>query len=228
VDTQGNLALSGNPNDDIRQKMLQYFYDRTQNARSATGKFGVAARISTVKADLKKRYGFTQQQVISNLEYLVDRGWVNRVPETKHVTTTKGIHLPSTTYFYEISAAGVDKLEGGSEFQPKERFAGINIEATGSNVITLGDGNLVNAEYRQLFTSLSELRDQIVANPELSEKEKYTAAVDIGTLQDQLAKPDPDKQVMSRLWENVEKVAKVGGLVQLATQIGLGIQQILG
>jgi hypothetical protein len=42
-------------------------------------------------------------------------------------------------------------MECESEFQRADRYAGINITATGSNVITLGDGNVVNANYADLL-----------------------------------------------------------------------------
>jgi len=50
--------------------------------------------------------------------------------------------------WYEISALGIDKIEGGSEFEPKDRYEGINITATGTNVVTLGDGNVANGLHR--------------------------------------------------------------------------------
>lgn len=61
-----------NPNDEIRQQILRYFYDRNASATSRFGKKGSAVRISDVKKELKSRHGLTQQQVMSNLTYLID------------------------------------------------------------------------------------------------------------------------------------------------------------
>ena len=65
-----------NPNDVVRKQILQYFYDRNSGATSQRGKKGSAMKISDVKRELKAGYGLTQQTVISNLTYLIDRGWV--------------------------------------------------------------------------------------------------------------------------------------------------------
>ena len=146
-----------NPNDEVRRQILAYFYDRNVQATSRFGKKGSAVRISDVKRELKQRHALTQQQVMSNLTYLLDREWVKQIDQHKEVTTRGGTTVPSVVAFYEVSANGIEKIEGESEFQPPDRYPGINIQATGSNVITLGDGNLVNVEYRQLFQQLAEL-----------------------------------------------------------------------
>jgi hypothetical protein len=51
-----------NPNDEIRSRILQYFYDRNATATSRFGKRGSAIKISDVKRELKGLHGLTQQQ----------------------------------------------------------------------------------------------------------------------------------------------------------------------
>ena len=124
---------------DIRRIMLQYFYDRNKNATSARGKQGSAVKISDVKKELKQAHGLTQPEVQSNLTYLISQGWVEEDKVEKSFTAPRGTVIPSSTSFYKITAAGIDKIEGPGEFtMPK--FHGIKIEATGQNMITLGDG----------------------------------------------------------------------------------------
>lgn len=216
-----------NPNDEVRRKILQYFYDRNLNATCKFGKKGSAAKISDVKKELKALHGLTQQQVQSNLTYLIDRSWVKAVDQEKTVTTRGGTTVPSVVTFYEVTAQGIDKIEGGSEFEPRDRYQGIKIEATGRNVITLGDGNLVNVEYRQLFDELTELKENISRSGSLSEQEKLDVAIDIETLKDQLAKQEPDAEIASRVWPRIEKAANVAGLAQAAVAIGTAINQLL-
>jgi|SRR6516165_1309207 len=72
----------------------------------------------------------TQQSVMSNLTYLLDRGWVKKHEVHKTVVVNGGT-IPSTVTWYRISAAAIDKIEGGSEFEPKDRYEGINVTATG-------------------------------------------------------------------------------------------------
>jgi hypothetical protein len=68
------------PNNEIRRLMLHYFYNRNKTATSSMGKKGSAVKISDVKADLKAQHGLTQQEVQSNLTYLLSQGWVEVQP----------------------------------------------------------------------------------------------------------------------------------------------------
>lgn len=217
-----------NPNDLIRRQMLQYFYDRNAQATSQRGKKGSAVKISDVKADLKQRHGLSQQQVMANLTYLIDRGWVKTIEESKSFTAPRGTTVPSVTTYFQISAQGIEKIEGESEFQPRDRYAGIKIEATGESVVTVGDGNVVNVRNQGLFQQLNELKDQIIESDVVPEETKLDIAVDIETLKTQLAKHDPDKQVVERLWERIAKVADVASLAGLVAAIEPGVRQLLG
>lgn len=120
--------------------------------------------------------------------------------------------------WYEISTLGIDKIEGGSEFEPKDRYEGINVTATGTNVVTLGDGNVVNAQFSPLREQLDDLKSRITAS-DLGEKEKLDVVSDIESLKDQLAKESPDKTILGRLWEGIDRVAKVAGLVEAAHKV---------
>jgi hypothetical protein len=219
---------TGNPNDLIRRQMLQYFYDRNSQATSQRGKKGSAVKISDVKADLKQRHGLSQQQVMANLTYLIDRGWVKTIEESKSFTAPRGTTVPSVTTYFQISAQGIEKIEGESEFQPRDRYAGIKIAATGESVVTVGDGNVVNVRNQGLFQQLNELKDRIIESDVVPEETKLDVAVDIETLKTQLAKHDPDRQVVERLWERIAKVADVASLAGLVVAIEPGVRQLLG
>ena len=217
-----------NPNDSIRRQILRYFYDRNSSATSIYGKKGSAVKISDVKRELKGAHGLTQQQVVSNLNYLLDRGWVKELKVEKEVTLRGGTTtVPSVTSFYEITAKGIDRIEGGSEFEIRERYGDINVNATGANVITLGDGNIVNAEFNDLRMELDELKRQIVKS-NLSDEQKLEAAVDIETIKDQLAKPTPDPVVTSALWSRIEKAALLAGLGEFVANVGHLIAPLVG
>lgn len=192
-----------NPNDEIRRQILQYFYDRNAVSTSRFGKKGSAVKISDAKRELKQRHKLTQQQVMSNLTYLIDRGWVKTLTQEKTVTV-RGGSIPSVTTWYEIAAPGIEKIEGESEFKPVDRFAGININATGSNIITLGDGNVVNATYKELHEALDALKSAVTSGNSMSEPEKLEAAVDIESVKDQLVKTKPNRSVIRALWTGIQ------------------------
>lgn len=211
-------AIPPRTNTDIRTIMLQYFYDRNKNATSARGKKGSAIKISDIKKELKASHSLTQQEVQSNLTYLISQGWVEEDTIEKSFTAPGGTVIPSTTSFYKITAAGIDKIEGPGEFtMPK--FHGINISATGQNIITLGDGNQVNAKFSDLGNALIELRDAITKSG-AAEQDKMAYVADIETIQSQLAKPAPNKDIIGAAWQTVKAAATINGCVGLVTKVG--------
>jgi hypothetical protein len=111
-----------------------------------------------------------------------------------------------------------DKIEGESEFKENTRYAGININATGTNIITLGDGNVVNAQFEDLHTELSDLQ-KTVAKSSLDESQKLDVSVDIESIKDQLAKANPDKTIIGHLWNRVQEIATVGGFIDTVTKL---------
>ncbi len=99
-------------NDEIRGLMLRYFYDRNKNATSSMGRKGSAVKISDIKAELKAQHQLSQQEVHSNLTYLLSQGWVEEKEVQKQIQAKGGTVIPSATKFFQISAAGIDKIEG--------------------------------------------------------------------------------------------------------------------
>jgi hypothetical protein len=125
----------------------------------------------------------------------------------KSYTAPSGTVIPSATHFYIITAAGIDKIEGPGEFtMPK--LHGIKIEATGQNIITLGDGNQINAKFGELGQSLSELRNAIT-NSDAQESTKLELVADIDTIQSQLAKAEPNRTIIKTAWEVVKGAAAI-------------------
>jgi hypothetical protein len=212
-------------NTEIRSLLLRYFYDRNRNSTSARGKKGSAVKISDVKKDLKAAHGLTQQEVQSNLTYLLSQGWGEEEKVEKSFTAPGGTVIPSATNFYKITAAGIDKIEGPGEFtMPK--FHGIKIEATGQNVITLGDGNQVNAQFGDLGKALAELRAGVTQSA-ASEADKMAVVADIETIQSQLAKPQPNRGIVSAAWSAIKGVATMAEVAHLVTQVATVIQPLL-
>lgn len=205
-------------NNEIRQLLLQYFYDRNRNATSGMGKKGSAIKISDIKAELKARHQLSQQEVQSNLTYLLSQGWVEEKEVQKQFQAKGGTVIPSATKFYQITAVGIDKIEGPGEFtMPK--FHGIKIEATGQNIITLGDGNQIDAKFSDLGQALVELRDAITKS-DAPETDKIGLVADIHTIQSQLAKPQPNPGIIRTAWEVVKGAATIGGCSSLVGKVG--------
>lgn len=213
----GKLRRGTLTNDEIRSLMLRYFYDRNSRATSSMGKKGSAVKISDVKSELKIQHNLTPQEVHSNLTYLLSHGWVEEKRVQKQVRTKGGTVMPSVTNYYQITAAGIDKIEGPSEFtMPK--FHGINIHATGQNIITLGDGNQINAQFSELGQALVELRDAITRSEE-PDSRKIEFVADIDSIQSQLAKREPNRGIITLAWNAVKGAAAINGCTRLVERV---------
>lgn len=214
--------------DEIRELILRYLHERNQNATSRRGKTtGAAVTISIMRKDLKTQHGLTVQEVHSNLTYLESMGWVEDKPLAKSFATKGGGVVPAATSYYIITAAGIDRIGGPSMFT-RDRFQGIKIDATGQNIITLGDGNQVDAKFQALGESLSELRRAIRDSDQIDDSRKLELVVDVDTLQTQLARPTPDATIIGRLWEGINRAASLAGLAQAAAQVAPFIARIIG
>lgn len=210
--------LAPRSGDEIRGIVLRYFYDRNKSATSARGKRGFAIKISDVKRELKASHALTQQEVVANLNYLISQGWIAREQVAKSVPLPSGTVIPQATSYYKITAAGIDKIEGPGEFT-MDRFRGIKIEATGQNIITVGDGNQVNAEYKDPAGALVELKQALLRSELLTEVQKLDAVADIDSIQSQLAKATPNRTVIRGAWEAVKKLDTVMGLAEKVAKV---------
>jgi len=218
------------PRDDteIRQILLRYFYDRNNNAKSAmSDKSGAAVKISVVNRELKSSQGLSQQEIRRNLTYLISEGWVEEFQVTKNVPLKSGTIIPQATSYYRITSSGIDKIDGPGEFtMPK--FHGINIEATGQNIITIGDGNQVDARFESIANDLATFKDDVRANAELSDSDKLAVVADVETMQAQLAKPEPNRTVLRAIWAGVEKVVTGTTLAANAATLANILAPVLG
>lgn len=213
-------------NNELREIILNYFYERNARATSARGKRGSAVKISDVKAELKASQHLSQQQVHGNLTYLISQGWIEEIQEAKQIQAPGGTMIPSVTKYYQITAAGIDKVEGPGEFTMK-KFGDINIQATGQNVITLGDGNVVDAKFGDLGASLLELREAMIAS-NVSESVKMSYAADIDTIQAQLAKPEPNRGILVAAWDSIKAAASIDGCANLVVKVAGFLGPFLG
>lgn len=205
----------GNPNDIIRDAILRYLYGVHSKARSpkSTGQ-GIRDLTTGMK---KAGFNYKQQEISSNLDYLIQKEWVREVVENRSFTTPRGTTQNAEKRSYKISDLGIDRLEAASAY--KDTPSGARINITNVNGVTIiGDGNVVNASFTDLSRTLDELKDAVLGLSSLSNEQKLVTVSDIDTIQAQLQKPDPDKAIVQKVWAGVEKVVTAGGLVELANK----------
>jgi len=203
-----------NPNDAIRDAILRHLYHLHCTAR---GPRGVGTKIRELHAAMKK-LGISQAAVNSNLDYLVQKGWVREVVTPRSFITPGGMTSQSEVRTYKISDVGIDKLEGASAYRREEHFSRINITNI-RGVTIIGDGNVVNTEFTDLSRALGELEGAVAESTKLSNDEKLSLVADIGSLQSQLSKPAPNHQIIGILWNGIEKAVTAAGFVALAQKI---------
>jgi len=225
--SKGRLTAASRTNDEIRSAMLRYFYGRNQAATSARGKKGFAVRISDIRKDLKASEGLSQQEVVSNLNYLISQGWIAEEQIVKSVPLGSGTVIPQATSYYKINAAGIDKIEGPGEFT-MDKFKGIKIEATGQNIITVGDGNQVNAAFKDAAGALVDLKQALVQAPAVTEQQKLDGVADIDSIQSQLAKATPNPTAIRGAWEGLKRLDTVAGLADKIVRLAGLLAPFLG
>ena len=212
--------------DEVREAILRLLYDKYKSASTPKK---MRLKISEIKKALKSK-GLESKEIVSNLEYLVQTGWITTEEEIYEVKTKRGI-IPSKTTYYKISDKGVNHFEGASKFQRAHVLAGIKNITNIQGVITIGDGNVVNVKYGELYQSLSLLQDEILKTDKLSDEEKLNLVSDIETIKTQLQKPEPDKAIISKVWNRIkafsEKLKEVKPIMDAIIKIGMLIGGLL-
>ena len=197
--------------DQVRRNLVQWFYNQNKSGHAAPG-------IQDLCNGIKEAYGYKGPLVKEHLTYLVDLSYIRKEIMMIRVTTGSTTRdQPRITY--RIAAKGIEIVEGKSQFSEKERYPGININATGGSSVVLGDGNVVNSTYRSTYDELNRLLQAIADSAELNDSAKLEASVNIETIKDQLALNRPDRTIVEKAWEAANKVCTTATLADYAMRI---------
>lgn len=210
-------------NDEIRETILRFLYDRHRAARGVRTQ---EAGLRDLQREMKAAHALSQQQVASNLDYLVQKGWVSPMTKAREFTTKYGTTRSAEQVRYKISATGIDRIEGESEFMRPDPYAGIRIENVGG-VTVVGDGNVVRTQFAGAAEALSQLR-RAVNTSALPDSEKLAVATEIQTIELQLAREEPDSSVIARAWETIKAAATLGTLADLVTRASVALAPFIG
>ncbi len=204
-------------NDEIRELILRYLYETHKKAR---GLKSAKRKISEIKRELKK-YGLKDNDIISNLDFLIQAGWIKVEKNVSEIKTPRGNIIKQETEYFKISDAGINYFEGGSKFQRVEKsYAGINITNI-QGVVTLGDNNvIVNKIYSELYKELSLLSEVIRRSDQLTDEEKLNYTSEIETIKAQLSKTDPDMDIIAKAWDRLKPLATVAGISSFFEKVG--------
>lgn len=209
------------PEDEIRVKILQYFYNAYKNPR---GMSSCKIPISKTTSDLKKE-GLEKTWVIRNMIYLLENEWLKKETEESQFHTGKRT-ITSKKELYRISSDGVDYFEKSSKFQKENKLSGINVTNI-HGIIAIGDNNYIRNEFSELFESLESLGKQVRLSSELNDEEKMNSQADIETIKSQLAKPKPDKDIIRKAWSALKVVSTINSVVSLYTKIAPIVEALI-
>jgi hypothetical protein len=218
------MSKTNMTDDEIREAILGYLYNIHRRARSLKS---ARVSISQLKRSLKN-LGLKEQEIVRNLDYLIQSGWVNIENEEVTFKTSMGFIRKRPKQYYKISDVGIDYFEGTSKFQRVSKsFSGININNVQGVTIIRDQNVVVNTQCLDLYKGLSLLSDAIRRSAQLSDKEKLEYTAEIETIKDQLAKPSPDKNIIQLAWEKLKPLATVSGVMSFFKQVAELIMVLL-
>ncbi len=204
-----------NPDDQKRDAILRYLYQRHKSAR---GIAMIPVGIQDLQREMKDQHAMKQAEVSSNLDYLVQVGWVREVVKERSFKTPRGMELSREQTKYKISDVGIDHLEAGTMFKKPDAIGHVNITNV-RGVTIVGDGNVVNSEFADASRALDELDRAVDASTRLSDEQKLDAAGDLSTIRTQIAKKNPDHSIIRAAWGSLEKVATVAAVGEAVLKV---------
>jgi len=209
--------------DQIRNEILRLLFEIHKSAKSPAS---AAVGIRDIQSALKESHQLKQQEVASNLDYLVQKGWVGEKVTARSFTTKTGTTQNSQQTKYKISDIGIDRLEKASLFRKTPLSGTINITNI-RGVTVVGDGNVVNANFTEVVDNLRELRDVLEKSPKLNDEQRLEVLADIDALEVQLQKPKLNVRVIELLWQSISAIATIAGFADATFKIGELIQPFL-
>ena len=218
--------------EDIRKAVLESMNAQRKSSRH---EHEIRMHISQIESAVRKAgYKASDMQVMQAVDYLQAAGMLKRTQETKTVKMppsrygTKGSSFKHTDYWYTLTVKAIDKLEGETEYSSKPfvPFQTIHINTSNAPVI-VGSNNLVSNNVT-IFNQLDELQQVISEFAEIEVEERQDAVSDIESLKQQLAKPNPNGEIIGMLWKNIGRISDLAGAGALAIAAAKTIATVLG
>lgn len=215
--------MMANPNDKTRDMILRKFYEIHKNGLGSTLTY-VETNINELRK-IQTALRIDRSIFYSNLDYLVQKGWILKTHITESLTDRFGFSRSHNHISYRISAEGIDKLEEASAYQCEDMTKKINITNI-KGVTIVGSGNIVNIEHTDLSKLIAELENAIAKSSIISEDQKLDLTSDLATIQSQLSKTKPDKSIIQTVWGSIEKTVTVSGFVDFVAKITTLINKV--
>ncbi|MEZ6072140.1 MAG: hypothetical protein R3C10_18260 [Pirellulales bacterium] len=205
-----------NPNDQKRDQILRFLHQRHASAR---GIAKIPIGIRDLQREMKEQFEMKQHDVASNLDYLVQVGWVAEVVKNRSFKTKAGMEVGQEQIKYKISDVGINHLERASTFKRPEATRNVNITNI-KGVTVVGDGNIVNTEFTDLSRALDELEEAVARCSDIPDQDKLDIAADVATIRTQIGKQHPNRSIIDTAWETLKGVATLSSVADAVDKVG--------
>ncbi len=209
-------------NDEIRKKVLEFLNICRQKARSIGG---MSATITDIKRGLKP-FGFSQNEVVTNLDFLVQNGWVKEDIIERKYKTPRGFEVPSEKRLYKLSDLGIRYFEETSIFEISKSYSGINITNI-QGVTVVGSNNVIRAEFIDIFRKLNQLENSMKLSEKLTDEQKLAVLSDTQTIKDQLSKLTPDKSIINLAISAISFLGSIPGVMELFNIVKKALESLI-
>lgn len=174
-------------------------------------------QIRELKRLIRTELGFTPAEIQHNLEYLIQNSFIRKWQQPYPGPQSQRYGGKRT--LYKLTTKGMDLFEGPSPFSAEGLYAGVVIRGD-SNIVQVGQGNIANIEYKDLFAALEDLKQGVKISEDIPDEQKIYAVADISAIQTQLVRSTPDPTLLKRLLGRVrDTIALSGGLASLFSTV---------
>jgi hypothetical protein len=203
-----------NQNDPVREALVLFLYD--VHRRKVPSENGLI-RGDVLVSEVRKRTGVERQTLAANLEYLVSSGYVEHklqpILHNGQVAPGMGKH------YYRITNSGVDSVEQTSTYMKSPSASTINVN-TQNGITIIGDNNTVSVgAINDVIGLLRELNVLVQNSKSLADSQKVDVSADIQTMEVQLKKSKPSREILQTTWKGIEMAVTASEFTALATKI---------
>jgi hypothetical protein len=111
------------------------------------------------------------------------------------------------------------------QYFKKNKFDGINITNI-HGAIVIGDGNIVQNQYIELYRGLESLGEGVRKSNDFSDEQKLNIQADIETIKSQLQKLSPDIGIVQKTWGAIKAAVTTAAFVELIINISQLISKL--
>jgi hypothetical protein len=180
------------PRDELRQKVLEYFYE-TYNQ--------TPTKVLLPDEAVQHLITYNREEVFAAIEFLAEEKYLK-------------LKQTGRDFGYIITPKGLREFVP-SRFSPKP-YSPLQINTKGG-IFVFGDNvGTIKQETVQSFEEITDLIKKIVESEKLSDAKKREAIGDAETIRAQMTKAHPDKSILSKAFENLQYL---GGVIEAVNLI---------